>query len=379
MSRALAREHASGTSLAARLEARIAKDGPLSVEAFMEACLSDAMSGAYASRQPIGGQGDFITAPEISQIFGELIGLWTVAVWQSMGEPRPVIVAELGPGRGTLMADALRAWRSFPKFLDSVSVALIESSPVMAEAQRKALEDASVPLRWHATLDELPDGPLIVLANEFIDALPIRQFVRRGGAWREQLIGSDAKGGFAFTEAEVVAPEDQLPEFAPVAPDGAILETRPAALTLLRELGRRAARAPLAALIIDYGHEESGFGDTLQAVQGHRFADPLADPGAADLSAHVDFADMKRHAGALGLKAYGPLPQGEVLLKLGLGERRERLLNSATPAQATAIASGAARLVDPAQMGVLFKVLALLSADLAPPPPFGPDHFTVSC
>lgn len=372
---ALARDPISDASLAARLQARIAKYGPLTVEEFMQDCLSDEEAGVYASRQPIGGKGDFITSPEISQIFGELLGLWAVAVWQSMGEPARVTIAELGPGRGTLMADACRAWRGVPKFLDSGSIALIETSPVMAEAQRKTLEDASAPLHWHAALDAVPEGPLIVLANEFVDALPIRQFIRRGRAWRERLIASDGRGGLAFVDSKAEDDDRQLPHSAP---EGAILETRPSARALMRELGRHAERAPLAALIVDYGHEESGFGDTLQAVRGHRFADVLADPGAADLSAHVDFADLKREAVAAGLKAFGPMPQGEFLLKLGLGERRESLLRRATQAQAEAITSAAARLVDPRQMGVLFKALALTNAGLAPPPPFGHRHLTLS-
>ena len=377
--RAMRREEAESDSLAARLAARIAADGPLSVEAYMQACLFDARAGAYAARQLIGRQGDFITAPEISQIFGELLGLWAVTVWQSMGEPRSAIVAELGPGRGTLLADALRAWRALPKFIDSVSVALVETSPVLAEAQRRALHVAPVPLRWCAKLDEVPDGPLIVLANEFIDALPIRQLVRRVNSWRERLVANDGNGGFVFVEGEAVAPEDHpRAAFGGLAPEGTIFETRPAAQRLLCELAHRAARAPLAALVVDYGHEETGFGDTLQALRGHRFADPLATPGGADLSAHVDFADLKRGAEALGLRAYGPLPQGEFLLKLGLGQRRGRLLKQATSAQKAAISSGAARLVDPAQMGVLFKVLALTSAELAPPPPFAPAHSTLS-
>lgn len=378
MMRALAREAADDLSLAARLHARIAENGPLTVEAFMQACLSDAASGAYASRQPIGGAGDFITAPEISQIFGELIGLWSVSVWQSMGAPRAVTVAELGPGHGSLMADALRAWRAVPAFLDVISVALIETSPVMVAAQRSALREARVPVSWYATLDELPDGPLIVLANEFIDALPIRQFIYRDGTWLERLIASDGSGGFCFTEGNRLALGDQASDLPDEAPDGSILEMRPAARTLLYELARRASVAPLAVLIIDYGHDEAGFGDTLQAVRGHRFAATLADPGSADLSAHVDFADLKRRASALGLKPYGPVPQGEFLLKLGLGERRNRLLQRATPAQAEAIASGASRLVDPKQMGILFKALALTGADRPPPPPFGPQHLTVS-
>jgi NADH dehydrogenase [ubiquinone] 1 alpha subcomplex assembly factor 7 len=372
---ALAREPVSDASLAARLHARIARDGPLTVEEFMQACLYDEAAGVYASRQPIGGKGDFITSPEISQIFGELVGLWAVAACQSMGEPSRVTIAELGPGRGTLMADASRAWRGVPKILDSVSVALIETSPVMVEAQRKTLKDAGAPLRWCAALDAVPEGPLVVLANEFIDALPIRQFIRRGEAWRERLIASDGRGGFAFMDG---AAEDEDRHLPHSAPEDAILETRPAVRALMRELGRRAERAPLAALIIDYGHEESGSGDTLQAVRGHRFADVLADPGAADLSAHVDFTDLKREAGAAGLTAHGPMPQGEFLLKLGLATRRERLLQRATPAQAEAIASAAARLVDLRQMGVLFKALALTSAGLAPPPPFGHQHLTLS-
>ena len=378
MMRALAREAADDLSLAARLHAHIAENGPLTVEAFMQACLSDAASGAYTSRQPIGGVGDFITAPEISQIFGELIGLWSVSVWQSMGAPRAVTVAELGPGRGSLMADALRAWRAVPAFLDVISVALIETSPVMVAAQRSALREARVPVSWYATLDELPDGPLIVLANEFIDALPIRQFIYRDGTWLERLIASDGSGGFCFTEGNRLALGDQASDLPDEAPDGSILEMRPAARPLLHELARRAALAPLTALIIDYGQDETGFGDTLQAVRGHRFAATLADPGSADLSAHVDFADLKRQASALGLKPYGPVPQGEFLLKLGLGERRNRLLQRATPAQAEAIASGASRLVDPKQMGILFKALALTGADRPPPPPFGPQHLTVS-
>ncbi|HEX6829990.1 MAG TPA: SAM-dependent methyltransferase [Methyloceanibacter sp.] len=378
MMRALAREAPDDLSFAARLHARIAENGPLTIEAFMQACSSDPASRAYASRQPIGGAGDFITAPEISQIFGELLGLWSVAVWQSMGAPRAVTVAELGPGRGTLMADALRAWRAVPTFVDTVSVALIETSPVMVAAQRSSLREAQVPVSWYATLDELPDGPLIVFANEFIDALPIRQFIYRDGTWRERLVASDRSGGFCFTEGDGLALGDQASDLPDEAPDGSILETRPAAKTLLRELTRRASVAPLAALIIDYGHDESGFGDTLQAVRGHRFAATLGDPGSADLSAHVDFADLKRQASALGLKPYGPMPQGEFLLKLGLGERHDRLLQRATPAQAEAIASGASRLVDPKQMGILFKALALTGADLPPPPLFGPQHLTVS-
>ncbi len=359
-------------SLAARLAARIAAEGPLTVEEFMEACLLDEAEGVYTSRQPIGGAGDFVTAPEISQIFGELIGLWALAAWQGMGEPERVTIAELGPGRGTLLADAMRAWRVSSSFLAAASVALVEPSRTMAETQRDTLRNAGVPLRWCTDPGEAAGGPLILIANEVIDALPVRQFVRRDGVWHERLVTSDGKNGFAFTEGPAAA----IPR--PNAPEGAIMEIRPAADRLLGELAHRAAKAPLAALFIDYGHEEPGFGDTLQAVRGHRFADPLAAPGKADLSAQVDFAALKQQAEALGLKTHGPMPQGEFLLKLGLGQRREQLLAHARPEQTAAVASGTARLVDPQQMGVLFKVLAVTSANLPPPPPFAPNDSTLS-
>jgi NADH dehydrogenase [ubiquinone] 1 alpha subcomplex assembly factor 7 len=355
-------------SLAERLKARIAADGPLSVEDYMVACLLDAREGVYAARDPIGAQGDFITAPEISQIFGELLGLWAVSAWQSMGEPGPVTVAELGPGRGTLMADALRAWRAAPQFLQQVRVALIEASPLLTEAQRRTLAAADAQVEWYDDLSAVPQTPLIVLANEFIDALPIRQFVRRGDAWRERLVTDDGKSGFAFVDGPPV-PGERFAGLDP-ASEGAVVETRPAAEVLIRDLARRAASAPVTALFVDYGHAEPGFGDTLQAVGGHRYADPLAAPGEADITAHVDFAALRRDAEAGGMSVYGPMPQGEFLLKLGLGERRERLLAGAAPAQQDAIASGALRLVDPAQMGVLFKALALTSKGLPPPPPF---------
>jgi NADH dehydrogenase [ubiquinone] 1 alpha subcomplex assembly factor 7 len=355
-------------SLTARLQARIRHDGPLSVADYMQACLSDAREGAYASRQPIGKAGDFVTAPEISQIFGELLGLWCAAVWQSMGEPASVTIVELGPGRGTLLADALRAWRNVPQFLDAVSIALVETSPVMRAAQADNLRDAPTPLHWYAGLDAVPEGPSILLANEFIDALPIRQHISRGKVWHERVVTLDQGGDFVFAEGDVVDVAG-----LPPAPDSTIFETRPETAQLLALLASRAARSPLAALIVDYGHAETGCGDTLQAVAAHRYAEPLAAPGETDLSAHVDFAALKREAAFLGLRCYGPMPQGEFLLKLGLGARRGQLLDRATPEQRGAIASGAARLIAPEQMGLLFKALALSSGGLPAPPPFHSD------
>ncbi len=358
-------------SLGARLRERIAREGPISVHDYMAACLSDRSSGYYTTRQPIGGAGDFITAPEISQIFGELIGVWVIAVWQGMGTPSSLTVAELGPGRGTLMADALRAWRSTPEFLASVSVALIETSPVLAAVQREALHASPVPLHWHRALEDVPRGPLILIANEFIDALPIRQYVRQDGVWRERTVMLDSKDRFAFGAGAPAAPSDVPPSLRDGdMNEGEIIETRPAASKLIGTLAARAEDTPVAALIADYGHAESGAGDTLQAVRRHRFANPLATQGEIDLTAHVDFSALKAEARDLGLAAFGPMPQGQFLLKLGLASRCERLVETATPDQKQAILSGAARLVDPRQMGVLFQMLALQTRGLVSPPPF---------
>lgn len=360
------------TLLAARLKERIARDGPISVAGYMEACLADKDAGYYPSRQPIGADGDFITAPEVSQIFGELLGLWAVAMWHSMGKPAHVTVAELGPGRGTLMADALRAWGKVPGFLERATAVLIETSPVLREVQQAALHGAEAQIVWREALEDTPAGPLIVIANEFVDALPVRQLVWRDGEWRERCIDIGERGSFVFCEGGA-EPNEKLRQAAKAldVPEGSILEVRPAATKLITLLAARASEAPLAALIIDYGHEETACGDTLQAVSRHKFADPLEAPGEVDLTAHVDFAALKDSAVAHSLAAYGPIPQGKFLLKLGLEARRDRLCANATPEQRQEIVSGASRLVDPQAMGLLFKALALTSAGLAAPPPFG--------
>ena len=357
--------------LAAKLKQLIVRDGPISVHGYMQACLADSRAGYYPTRQPIGKEGDFVTAPEISQVFGELLGVWAASVWQAMGEPA-VIIAELGPGRGTLMGDALRVFRSVPGLLDRATIGLIETSPVLRETQRATLGASPVPLQWYESTEELPQGPLILIANEFIDALPVRQFVRGRGVWHERCVRLDNNRAFAFCVGAPVE-LDSVPAACMEmdAAEGAIIETRPAVSSLLAALAERAKDAPFAALFADYGHAETGIGDTLQAVSRHRFADPLAAPGEADLTAHVDFAALKELGRETGLDAYGPMPQGEFLLKLGLEARCERLLQSATPEQKSAILSGAARLADPRQMGLLFKMLALQSSWLAPPPPFG--------
>ncbi|WP_083226688.1 class I SAM-dependent methyltransferase [Methyloligella halotolerans] len=370
--------------LAVSLADRIAKDGPLTVAAYMEACLTDPDAGYYATRQPLGAHGDFITAPEISQIFGELIGLWTIATWQALGQPERITVVELGPGRGTLLRDALRSWRNFPDFRRRIALALVERGEALKSLQAETLAPEAersppVGLAWYESFENVPNGPLIVIANEFLDALPIRQFVRRGDAWHERLVTRTDGGKLAFTETDApIRAVAELDRFAD-AREGAIAEIRPGAAALVSELAARAETGPIAALFVDYGPEAFGPGDTLQAVSAHGFTDPLADPGAADLTAHVDFGALARQAATEGLSAYGPMPQGEFLLKLGLAQRQEQLMKTATPDQRSMLASGANRLIDPQQMGVLFKAFVLTGSapgsdrggrTRPPPPPF---------
>ena len=359
------------TLLSVRLKAQIARIGPISVEHYMDVCLADATAGYYPSKQPIGASGDFITAPEVSQVFGELLGLWAFAVWQSMGSPHPVILAELGPGRGTLMADALRALRRLPGFMRGAKVSLVETSPPLRRAQEDSLADSGADVSWHETVETLPDGPLIVIANEFIDALPVRQLVWRDGEWRERCVTIASNGGFKFCEGQVLPVKDlqRNAELRQLS-DGSILEIRPAANAVIAALAKRTKDAPIAALIIDYGHEATECGDTLQAVSRHKFANPLEAPGNVDLTAHVDFGALRDTAHGNDLAAYGPKPQRALLLELGLEARLERLCEDAGPEQREALMAGAERLVGPAAMGVLFKALAITSKDLPPPPTF---------
>jgi NADH dehydrogenase [ubiquinone] 1 alpha subcomplex assembly factor 7 len=358
------------TPLARKLMARIAAEGPIPVSAYMDACLNDAEHGYYRTAQPFGRTGDFITAPEISQVFGELLGLWAASVWQAMGEPQPVALIELGPGRGTLAADTLRAAKALPAFREAVWLRLVETSPALRAEQARTL--ASSGATWHETLADVPDGPAIILANEFLDALPVRQLVCRSGRWLERCVGHDAEQGFYFTEGGAANVDTAQREPLPADPaDGNISELRPSAAELLAEIARRGASGPQAGLFIDYGHHEAPIGDTLQAVSGHSYADVFDAPGQHDLTAHVDFRALARQAGVAGLNAFGPMAQGRFLLWLGLEARCQTLLRAATPEQQKSIMSGARRLADPTQMGELFKVMAVTAGLKQAPPPFG--------
>ena len=308
----------------------------------------------YATRDPFA---DFTTSPEISQAFGEIIGLWAAVTWDLLGRPTPVVLAEAGPGRGTLMTDALRAiGRAAPAFRAALRIHLVETSPRLRTIQAERLPEAT----WHSTLSQLPALPTVLVANEFLDALPIRQFVRRPGGWTERFV---AEGRF------VELPADD-PPYALKCEAGGVVEIRPAALEFARRLGERFARVPGGALVLDYGPEYSVAGDSLQALAHGRPANPLAAPGEADLTAHVDFASVAAAAQAAGASVHGPIPQGVFLSRLGLFQRTDRLASGQPPAQAIALIESARRLAEPDHMGRLFKALALCSPQCPTPPGF---------
>lgn len=358
------------TPLEHKIRARIRRDGPIGIGAYMAAVLGDAEHGYYRRRDRFGVEGDFTTAPEISQVFGELIGLWCAVTWRQMESPAPVRLVELGPGRGTLMADALRAARVVPAFIDAVDLHLVETSELLRGRQRQALADAPVRrLRWHGRFDRVPRGPMLLLANEFFDALPIEQYVRTRSGWRRVSVGLDGEsGGLRFVRDGAVADAD-IPPSIRDAPPGSVCEAGPQREALVHDIGARLARDGGAALIVDYGPARSAAGDTLQAVRRHRYCDVLADPGEVDVTAHVDFEALGGAAAAAGARVHGPLPQGLFLDRLGLRTRARRLA-AENPARAGDIRSGCRRLSDPARMGVLFKALALTHPGLPAPAGF---------
>ncbi|UWQ75966.1 class I SAM-dependent methyltransferase [Leisingera sp. M658] len=354
-------------SLADHLAARIQADGPMSVAAYMGECLLHPQYGYYTTRDPLGAQGDFITAPEISQMFGELIGLALAQCWLDQGAPAPFTLAELGPGRGTLMADLLRATRGVPGFHAAMQIKLIEASPKLRRTQANTLE-AYAP-EWLDTVDALPDQPLLLVANEFFDALPIRQFIRSGGHWSERRIGlTDGRLAFGLSPA---APQPALDHRLPDTQEGDLVEICDAAAPVTQAIASRIAAHGGAALIVDYG-DWRALGDTLQALHAHKPADPLQAPGEADLTAHVDFEVLATAAKTAGCAYTRLTPQGVFLERLGITDRARAL---AAPLQGEPLDSLIAahrRLTHPDEMGNLFKVLGLYPSTAAPLPGLNP-------
>jgi len=343
-------------SLRDRLVTQIRVGGPMTVAQYMTACLHDPDHGYYATRPALGARGDFITAPLVSQMFGELIGLWAVEAWTRLGRPAPVRLVEMGPGDGSLMSDLLRAARLAPDFLAAADVWLVEVSEPLRMAQRQALGDQ---VSWARSIEEVPrEAPMLLVANELLDCLPVRQFVRAERGWAERMVGLDEAGALAF--GLTAAPLDRD------APPGAILEHSPAQEALGAALGARIVRDGGAALLIDYGRAVPGFGDTLQALRAHRKESPLASPGEADLTVHADFPAVLAAANAQGAATAHILTQGELLVRLGIGSRAEALAR-ARPDKAEQIERQLERLVSPDQMGELFKVACIHSPGFVAP------------
>ncbi|MCV2869548.1 SAM-dependent methyltransferase [Defluviimonas sp. WL0002] len=338
--------------LAPILAAQIATEGPMSLADFMAACLLHPQHGYYATRDPLGRAGDFTTAPEISQMFGEMLGLCLAQAWVDQGRPSPFLLAEIGPGRGTLMSDVLRAIRAVAGMADAAQVHLVEASPVLRSRQRERLGGAA---EWHATIESLPDGPLFLVANEFFDALPIRQFVRHGRGWCERQVGlSDGRLTLGL------GPETRFPALAhriADTVDGDIVELCPAAGPIAADIADRIARFGGAALVIDYGGWHS-LGDTFQAVRGHRPVDPLVDPGDADLTAHVDFEALAMAMRDAGAAVTRMTPQGVFLERLGITARAQALARKLRDAALAEHVAAHRRLTHPEEMGEVFKVIA---------------------
>jgi SAM-dependent MidA family methyltransferase len=365
-------DHTDHTPLEAEIRRRITKAGPISVRQFMTECLTNPKHGYYMTRDPLGRTGDFITAPEISQVFGELIGLWASSAWHQMGQPENVRLVELGPGRGTMMLDALRAAQVVPAFRSAIVVHMVEVSPLLRERQQQALGATDVPVMWHETLEDVPDGPLIILANEFIDTLPVNQAIKQFNGWYERMVEIDGAGSLAFGISKEPIPlfEQLLTPKVREAPIGSIYEWRTDDFALA--LGQRVVRQTGAALVIDYGHVESAVGETLQAVGAHAFANPLVNPGEVDLTAHVDFQTLGLAAERMGARVFGPVDQARFLRNLGVEKRAMALRAYAPRDKVDDIEVAVKRLLGEGrgEMGKLFKAIGFASPKLGTLPGF---------
>ncbi|GEQ97779.1 ATP synthase subunit beta [Iodidimonas gelatinilytica] len=345
------------TPLSKHLHALINATGPISVHRYMSEALMHPDHGYYRKRDPLGAKGDFITAPEISQIFGELLGLWLADRWEAMGRPDPVRLVELGPGRGTLMADAVRAMAVVPGLAQALDIHLVESNEALRKAQGK-----KVKAQWHDRFADVPEGPTLLVANEFFDALPIYQFVRTASGWAERHVTSDGKG-FDWCLGPASAQAALIPETLQTVEEGALVELCPAALSITDEIAKRINSHGGAALIIDYGYDQSAAGETLQAIRRHQRVDVFHKPGESDLTAHVNFDHLSQVAQQAGAQVEGPVTQGDFLRDLGIEIRAALLCRRATEKQACDIKAAVRRLTAPDMMGILFKAMAIQPGD----------------
>lgn len=335
----------------------------------MELALAHPEHGYYRTRDPLGREGDFTTAPEISQMFGELLGLWSVDIWQKLGSPNAFNLIEFGPGRGTLMADALRAAQLVPAFGDAANVVFLETSPTLRAEQKKRVPNAS----WIDAVEALPDGPCIILANEFFDALPIKQFQKTDNGWQERCVALQSTTDsntplFEYSLADTLTGPSTFAANVRDAPEGSVAELCPVGLTIMEQMRAHFDANPSAALIIDYGYAQSASGDSFQALNDHKFVDPLVEPGEADLTAHVDFEALAKPFDTSS--CYGPVEQGLFLKALGIQARANALSAKANERQRNDIAAALKRLTDPGAMGSLFKVMAVTSQNVPAPAGF---------
>ena len=356
--------------LADIIAARIRGNGPMSVSEFMAECLLHPVHGYYTRREVFGAHGDFVTAPEVSQMFGEIVGAWLIHVWHQAGRPAPFVLAEAGPGRGTLMADILRTARLDLEFLSGAEIVLVEASARLRGVQRQTLGAMAERVRWVGSLEEVPALPLLFVANEFLDALPLRQFVLAQGQWCERVIGLDEAGHLAFGLGTTRLAAGDVPERVKrTARDGDMLEIAPAREAAASTIAAHVETHGGLALFIDFGHTLSACGDTLQAMRDHAYVDVLAEPGLADITSHVDFEAVARAAHRAGAQVLAPMTQGEFLVETGILERAGRLGMGKTPEEQDAIRAAVSRLCGKGagEMGDLFKVLAIAGSHLARP------------
>jgi NADH dehydrogenase [ubiquinone] 1 alpha subcomplex assembly factor 7 len=332
----------------------IAAEGPMPIDRYMSLCLGHPLHGYYMSRDPFGEQGDFMTAPEISQIFGELIGVWCAAAWDAMGKPAQFNLVELGPGRGTLMADMLQAAKVMPGFREAARIHLVEMSPVLRKLQKEKLGNVT----WHESIASIPDGPLLLIANEFFDAIPIRQFEKRHGKWLERCVGAE---GMGFMPAALDNAQGA---------DGDVIEFAPQRSEIARVIGQHLAKQKGCALIIDYGHLQTAPGDTLQAVRAHQYVAVTDQPGESDITSHVDFEALAKALSQGGASVPLAITQRAFLLAMGFEQRAAILSSKADANSRDILARAVARLAGETEMGNLFKVMAATSADLPMPYPF---------
>lgn len=353
------------TELGRIIAAEIAATGPMRLDRYMAECLLHPAHGYYATRDPFGRAGDFITAPEISQMFGEMLGLCLAQVWLDQGRPAPFVLAEAGPGRGTLMADMLRAMRAVPGMAEAARIHLIEASATLRGVQRETLKGHAV--TWLDRVEDLPEAPLFLVANEFFDALPIRQYERRGTAWAERIVG--AEDGRLVPGLAAPLPVAALEPRLADTREGDVVELCPAAPGIVAAIAGRIARHGGGALIVDYGGWHS-LGDTFQALKDHAPCDPFAEPGAADLTAHVDFEVLAQAARAAGAVASGLTAQGVLLERLGITARAQALARGLSGERLETHVAAHRRLTHPDEMGHLFKGLAIRPAHAPLPPGF---------